>query len=606
MANISPSNQLTEPITMCVNRGSNTADGPYAMGKQQAHMIPSAASSVVSANSLSSSSTKSSSISSIIGGDHLNHQLSRNSSSMSAPIEEKKEGEGVYKTPSAPAVVVPPSHQQQQVPAVLPPTAPSVPASAVSGIPTDVNPMILQMGAPPHPVAEFLFQLTKMLTDNNSEYIEWRNASIFVHDPPGLEKDILPKYFRHSNYSSFQRQMNYFGFRKIAGKGKMAPCSYVNEHAKEDISSLLFIKRKKTGVSSAAAKLMAQQNRINRSMGAGMGMGMGGNAALMMGGALGGMGGAAAALSGANQAISLNNFSMMGGVSGVGGAGNNNMMSAVSINEQASLLREQQNMLVQLQQAHASALTNGAMGMGGAGQGGIPQATQNKLNGLGMNNGGNNTNLLTNDQGNIYMNSSNNSNTFNPTDAAAAQSLLFQQAAQHAAQQAAQQAASGLAGNAGNFSQGMGGASVGDSNNVLRVDSAANLRALLNQQISMFNPPAGDPFSSSTMNNLVAPQCSAGMTQPQGSASQQTGGIPAGNTNQGLTYDLNELLQRSGGMVDNANVNIGATAALQQFQQQLLQGSNTGAPGASPVNQPFNLQGLFGTGGVTSNGSQGF
>lgn len=64
-------------------------------------------------------------------------------------------------------------------------------------------PMVLQLNTPPHPVAEFLFQLTKMLTDNNSEYIEWSNASIFVHDPPGLEKNILPKYFRHSNYSSF-------------------------------------------------------------------------------------------------------------------------------------------------------------------------------------------------------------------------------------------------------------------------------------------------------------------------------------------------------------------------------------------------------------------
>jgi len=65
------------------------------------------------------------------------------------------------------------------------------------------TPIVLQMNAPPHPVAEFLFQLTKMLTDDNKEYIEWRKASIFVTDPPGLEKFILPKYFRHSNYSSF-------------------------------------------------------------------------------------------------------------------------------------------------------------------------------------------------------------------------------------------------------------------------------------------------------------------------------------------------------------------------------------------------------------------
>lgn len=44
-----------------------------------------------------------------------------------------------------------------------------------------------------------------MLTDDNLEYIEWKKATIFVHDPPGLEKNLLPRYFRHSNYSSFVR-----------------------------------------------------------------------------------------------------------------------------------------------------------------------------------------------------------------------------------------------------------------------------------------------------------------------------------------------------------------------------------------------------------------
>jgi len=113
-----------------------------------------------------------------------------------------------------------------------------------------------------------------------------------------------------------QRQMNYFGFRKIAGKGKMAPCSYVNEHANEDISSLLFIKRKKTGISSAAAKLMAQQNRINRSMGLGD-MGISGSALGMIGYNHGGMGGATG-LPGAGATLSLNNFSMGGGGSSHG------------------------------------------------------------------------------------------------------------------------------------------------------------------------------------------------------------------------------------------------------------------------------------------------
>mmetsp|Transcript_21306 Transcript_21306/g.32601 ORF Transcript_21306/g.32601 Transcript_21306/m.32601 type:complete len:591 (+) Transcript_21306:111-1883(+) len=110
--------------------------------------------------------------------------------------------------------------------------------------------------APHHPIAEFLYQLTKMLTDDNSEVIEWSQGRIKVHDPERLANEVLHKYFRHSKYASFQRQLNYFGFRKIAGKGKMSPCSYVNDGATDDLRSLLTIKRKTNG---SAAKRHAQR-----------------------------------------------------------------------------------------------------------------------------------------------------------------------------------------------------------------------------------------------------------------------------------------------------------------------------------------------------------
>eukprot|EP00429_Kryptoperidinium_foliaceum_P003822 CAMPEP_0176020758 /NCGR_PEP_ID=MMETSP0120_2-20121206/10064_1 /TAXON_ID=160619 /ORGANISM="Kryptoperidinium foliaceum, Strain CCMP 1326" /LENGTH=448 /DNA_ID=CAMNT_0017353861 /DNA_START=34 /DNA_END=1380 /DNA_ORIENTATION=+ len=124
-----------------------------------------------------------------------------------------------------------------------------------------------------HPVAEFLYQLTKMLTDDNSEIIEWVDGRIKVHHPERLEGEVLHKYFRHSKFASFQRQLNYFGFRKIAGKGKMSPCSYVNESATSDIRSLLLIKRKTNG--SAARKAMAQraiqmQQGLNPALGSGL------------------------------------------------------------------------------------------------------------------------------------------------------------------------------------------------------------------------------------------------------------------------------------------------------------------------------------------------
>ena len=106
------------------------------------------------------------------------------------------------------------------------------------------------------PVAEFLFHLTRMLTEpSHRSLIEWemesikegRGGRIRVHDPHRLESEILSRYFRHSKYSSFQRQLNYFGFRKIVmgpGKGRMSPCLYINNETTDDLSSLLLIKRK--------------------------------------------------------------------------------------------------------------------------------------------------------------------------------------------------------------------------------------------------------------------------------------------------------------------------------------------------------------------------
>lgn len=68
---------------------------------------------------------------------------------------------------------------------------------------------------------------------------------IHVHDPKALGQSVLAKYFRHSKYSSFQRQLNYFGFRKTQGKGKMSACTYTNfDLTNASLKSILKIKRK--------------------------------------------------------------------------------------------------------------------------------------------------------------------------------------------------------------------------------------------------------------------------------------------------------------------------------------------------------------------------
>ena len=39
--------------------------------------------------------------------------------------------------------------------------------------------------------------------------------SFEIKSPPLMTKQVLPQHFKHNNFSSFQRQLNYFGFKKV-------------------------------------------------------------------------------------------------------------------------------------------------------------------------------------------------------------------------------------------------------------------------------------------------------------------------------------------------------------------------------------------------------
>lgn len=112
--------------------------------------------------------------------------------------------------------------------------------------------------------AQFLVQLVAILKDDNDDYIEWTtdkngNNILRVHRPTAFAAKIIPLYFRHSKYSSFQRQLNYFGFKKIAGKGQSTPCVYVNNETTNDVSSLLCITRR-----AAVSKERETRKELNR------------------------------------------------------------------------------------------------------------------------------------------------------------------------------------------------------------------------------------------------------------------------------------------------------------------------------------------------------
>ncbi|KAI9343448.1 hypothetical protein DFJ73DRAFT_518707 [Zopfochytrium polystomum] len=110
-------------------------------------------------------------------------------------------------------------------------------------------------------VPAFLSKLYSIVNDNSSNLIRWSSdgRSFIIENCDEFAKEVLPRFFKHSNLSSFVRQLNMYGFHKVLPPPSITATAdaeplvweFENPHFQRDQPDLLcLVVRKKMTISN--------------------------------------------------------------------------------------------------------------------------------------------------------------------------------------------------------------------------------------------------------------------------------------------------------------------------------------------------------------------
>ncbi|KAK4743759.1 hypothetical protein SAY87_010071 [Trapa incisa] len=120
----------------------------------------------------------------------------------------------------------------------------------------------------------FLTRTYQMVDDPSTDaVVSWSqsNNSFIVLNPLELASELLPKFFKHNNYSSFIRQLNIYGFRKIdAEQWKFAnenfirgrPHLLLNIHRQKPVHSHSLEKGQQSQRITSSSSLAKSERRV--------------------------------------------------------------------------------------------------------------------------------------------------------------------------------------------------------------------------------------------------------------------------------------------------------------------------------------------------------